>query len=134
MRPQSYGETPGTALLVLTNSLHILHLIYQIWKVEDNINKMKPIIEIIDGLYSEKSFHYGALDLPAFEHFWHTHPEMELTFIQKGEGMRYVGDSIQPFTDGQGPKRGTRAACNGNYFGTGSRRGSDELNLLLPLV
>lgn len=61
---------------------------------------MKPIIEIIDGLYREKSFHYGVLDLPAFEHFWHAHPEMELTFIQKGEGMRYVGDSIQPFTDG----------------------------------
>ncbi|NUO02584.1 MAG: helix-turn-helix transcriptional regulator [Saprospiraceae bacterium] len=61
---------------------------------------MMPIIEIIDGLYTEKSFHYGALDLPAFEHFWHAHPEMELTFIQKGEGMRYVGDSIQPFTHG----------------------------------
>lgn len=61
---------------------------------------MKPVIEIIDGLYSEKSFHYSALDLPAFEHFWHAHSEMELTFIQKGEGMRYVGDSIQPFTNG----------------------------------
>ena len=30
---------------------------------------------------------------------WHFHPELELTHIVKGSGVRYVADSIQPFFD-----------------------------------
>ncbi|WP_367874746.1 AraC family transcriptional regulator [Luteolibacter sp. Populi] len=31
---------------------------------------------------------------------WHFHPEMELTWFSRGEGLRFVGDSIAPFAAG----------------------------------
>ena len=38
--------------------------------------------------------------VPYFTTPWHFHPEMELTLIVTGRGLRYVGDSIAPFQDG----------------------------------
>ncbi len=34
-----------------------------------------------------------------FEYPWHYHPEYELTYILKGHGVRYVGNSIENFFD-----------------------------------
>ncbi len=31
---------------------------------------------------------------------WHFHPEIELVHILKGRGVRYVGQSVEPFADG----------------------------------
>ncbi|MCE7062598.1 AraC family transcriptional regulator [Dyadobacter sp. CY343] len=32
---------------------------------------------------------------------WHYHPELELHFLVKGKGVRFIGDSITNFTDGE---------------------------------
>jgi AraC-like DNA-binding protein/quercetin dioxygenase-like cupin family protein len=36
----------------------------------------------------------------AFRHALHQHPEIELTWILQGSGLRYVGDSVEPFQAG----------------------------------
>jgi len=32
--------------------------------------------------------------------YWHHHPEIEITLVIKGQGLRFVGDSIETFHDG----------------------------------
>jgi len=39
-------------------------------------------------------------EFTAFRYPWHQHPEIELTWILKGSGLRYVGDSVEPFHAG----------------------------------
>ncbi|MBK7937951.1 MAG: helix-turn-helix domain-containing protein [Lewinellaceae bacterium] len=61
---------------------------------------MRPKLEHIDGLRVKRSFHYANMHLPYFENFWHYHPEMEITYVVVGKGMRYVGDNISSFAEG----------------------------------
>jgi len=61
---------------------------------------MKPEYENISLKEKENSFNFFRLSEPYFRSYWHFHPEMELTYIMKGEGMRYVGDSIETFGPG----------------------------------
>ncbi|WP_067146514.1 AraC family transcriptional regulator [Pseudotamlana agarivorans] len=46
------------------------------------------------------SVHAFVYDGATFTAPWHFHPEFELTFIEKGEGIRYVANSVEPFTPG----------------------------------
>lgn len=60
---------------------------------------MKAVFEQISpGLRS--SFIHKYLELPAFESPYHFHPAYELTWICRGNGIRYVGRTAQSFVDG----------------------------------
>lgn len=37
---------------------------------------------------------------PNFGTLWHYHPELELHFIIKGQGIQYIGDTVSGFNDG----------------------------------
>ena len=60
---------------------------------------MKPILRKIDT-GTDYSFSIREDIHPHLYNHWHYHPEVELTLIRKGKGIRLVGDSMQPFTDG----------------------------------
>ena len=61
---------------------------------------MKPKLEQVLINSHTHSFLCFILNVPAFEFFWHYHPEYELTYIVKGKGKRLVGDSYENFADG----------------------------------
>jgi AraC-like DNA-binding protein len=46
------------------------------------------------------SFFIGRYDRTHFAFYWHYHPEIEIGLVMKGQGLRFVGDSIETFHDG----------------------------------
>jgi AraC-like DNA-binding protein len=60
---------------------------------------MKPILRKIDT-GPDHSFSVREDIYPYLYNYWHYHPELELTLIRKGRGLRLVGDSIERFGDG----------------------------------
>jgi AraC-like DNA-binding protein len=60
---------------------------------------MKPFLEKCGDPVEASYFCYERLD-PGFPFEWHYHPEYELTLIVHSHGMRFVGDSIAAYSDG----------------------------------
>lgn len=60
---------------------------------------MKAQFEKIPSSISS-SFNAFVYENENFDAPWHFHPEYELTYIVKGEGVRYVGNNVQKFTAG----------------------------------
>lgn len=62
--------------------------------------------------------------LPNFGTTWHYHPELELHYIIKGKGTRFIGNSIDPFSDGEliliGENLPHTWKCRKEYFQPGS--------------
>jgi hypothetical protein len=50
--------------------------------------------------HNEESLRCMHLTLPAFRGGLHRHGHFELTWIERGQGLRWVGDSVEPFFDG----------------------------------
>ena len=55
---------------------------------------------------------------------WHYHPELELHYVLKGEGVRFIGDSIRNFSEGEmillGENLPHTWRCSEKYFNDGS--------------
>ncbi|SFC52612.1 AraC-type DNA-binding protein [Parapedobacter composti] len=58
--------------------------------------------------------------LPNFGTVWHYHPELELHYVVRGEGVRFVGDNISNFDAGEllllGENLPHMWRCNKRYF------------------
>ena len=50
--------------------------------------------------HPDESLRLLHLELPTFEGGLHRHAHAELTWIERGQGLRWVGDSVEPFIDG----------------------------------
>ena len=61
--------------------------------------KSSPRLEPVPAT-KYRPFDFKRFARPKFDFIWHHHPEIELTYILHGNGVRYVGNSIQPFHSG----------------------------------
>jgi AraC-like DNA-binding protein len=61
---------------------------------------MRPIFEKINHP-KDQSFYLEEVAKPYFIDQWHSHPEIEILYISQGNGIKYVGDSINSFFPGE---------------------------------
>ncbi|MBE7172610.1 MAG: AraC family transcriptional regulator [Williamsia sp.] len=61
---------------------------------------------------------------PNFGKIWHYHPELELHYVIKGEGVRFIGDNVSNFSAGEiillGENLPHTWRCKEEYFAPGS--------------
>ncbi|MBO0931626.1 AraC family transcriptional regulator [Fibrella aquatilis] len=62
---------------------------------------MKPERELGISNQPHASFKAFRLHQPAFRSHWHYHPELELVFFSKGKGIRFIGDDISMYQEGE---------------------------------
>lgn len=54
----------------------------------------------LEKILFQGSINFFVRESSQFQPYWHYHPEIEITFITKGKGFRFVGDSILPYVEG----------------------------------
>jgi AraC-like DNA-binding protein len=68
-----------------------------------NVVKLANKMEILYQQLSKESeycINLLEVELPEFEVPWHYHPEVEILYIEKSNGLRFVGDHSEPFAEG----------------------------------
>lgn len=65
-----------------------------------SLNVMKPHFHKVP-VRLESSFSLRHDVKPDFGSVWHYHPELELHYVLKGEGVRFIGDNIRNFSPGE---------------------------------
>jgi mannose-6-phosphate isomerase-like protein (cupin superfamily) len=60
---------------------------------------MRPLYQELSFLPSNYVNVYKE-ELPHFIVPWHYHPEIEIMYILEGTGMRFVGDHVEKYTEG----------------------------------
>lgn len=61
---------------------------------------MKPELELGISNLKDASFKAFRLYKPAFYSQWHYHPELELVYFVRGRGIRFIGDDIAFYNEG----------------------------------
>ncbi|MFC5282767.1 AraC family transcriptional regulator [Pedobacter alpinus] len=61
---------------------------------------MKPLFHKVP-ISLENSFGIRHTHAPNLGKIWHYHPELELHFVVKGKGVRFIGDNISNFNSGE---------------------------------
>ena len=61
---------------------------------------MKPHFHLVPR-NSQYTYLSRRHTLPNFGTVWHYHPELELHYIIRGEGVRFVGENISNFNAGE---------------------------------
>lgn len=51
-------------------------------------------------VHPDESFRYLRVESHSFQRQRHRHPHLELTWIERGSGLRFLGDSVKPFAAG----------------------------------
>lgn len=59
---------------------------------------MQAELEVIEN--KDRSINYFKIRSPEFNPYWHFHKEYELTLITRGQGTRFVGNSVQNYEEG----------------------------------
>jgi len=80
---------------------------------------MKPHFHLVPR-FSQYGYLSRQHTLPNFGTVWHYHPELELHYIIRGEGVRFVGENISNFNPGEllllGANLPHMWRCNEKYF------------------
>ena len=92
---------------------------------------MKPHFHKVP-LPVQSSFSVRHDIMPRFGTVWHYHPEFELHYVIKGEGMRFIGDNISNFSGGEilllGKNLPHTWYCKEDYF---KKNSSDKVEAIV---
>jgi hypothetical protein len=62
---------------------------------------VKATIENIRIAEQDRSYNSYVLKQSIFDDYWHYHPEIEITYIVKGEGIAFIGNKTVEFRPGK---------------------------------